>query len=253
MSPSSSAPSSTSSSTPPNTPTPTPTPTPDNQEPTPATQDPDTDTDTVAHTHNRLTVSITATATPTASEAPAEIVGATSQSFPKSALTVIIVLASCIGAVAIGWTIIRKWKFKKSSNFDDRMAPIDWQPSNAADDGIPGLRRNVSTVSHGSFQSSGHDDAFAARGPVTGYGSTTDSTYSAPGTTQLQPIPDHDFTAGPATLAPVGGYADLARGPSPQPQMTELSRGPSVNHGYESYGVPIHHQGAYDYNSNPRY
>lgn len=164
----------------------------------------------------------------------------------------IIVLASCIGAVAIGWTVIRKWKFKKSSNFDDRMTPIDWQPSNA-DDGVPGLRRNVSTASHGSFQSSGHDDNFAGRGVGSGYGAATDSTYSAPGTTQLQPIPDHDFTAGPATLAPVGGYADLARGPSPQPQMTELARGPSVNRGFDNYGVPLHHQGAYDYNANPRY
>lgn len=74
----------------------------------------------------------------------------------------------------------------------------------------------------------------------------------------LSPLPDHDFTAGPATLAPGGGYADLARGPSPQPQMQEaLQRGPSFNHGYDDYVAPAHYQGgqdAYDHgNAGPRY
>lgn len=128
------------------------------------------------------------------------------------------------------------------------MAPIDWQPNNNIDDEVPGLRRNGSTASHGSFHSAGHSEENAAGRGVkhAGYGSS--------GVTSLQPIPDHDFTAGPTTLAPVGGYADLARGPSPQPQMAELARGPSVNRGYDSYGVPLHHQGAYDYNgSSARY
>lgn len=75
----------------------------------------------------------------------------------------------------------------------------------------------------------------------------------------LAPLPEHDFTAG-ASLAPVGGYADLARGPSPQPSMSELSRGPSMGSRYDQYGVPLHHQGGggygatqmggvYDYNA----
>ena len=72
----------------------------------------------------------------------------------------------------------------------------------------------------------------------------------------LTPLPEHDFTAGPSNFAPVGGYADLARGPSPQPQMQEaLQYGPSVNRGYENYLGPIPHvQGshgaheAYDHN-----
>ena len=70
----------------------------------------------------------------------------------------------------------------------------------------------------------------------------------------LTPIPDHDFTAGPAV--PVGGYADLARGPSPQPQMMQeaLQRGPSVNRGYENYQGGNGVQEAYDYNNpGPRY
>lgn len=144
-----------------------------------------------------------------------------------AALIVLIVIATSVGGSIIIWTIIRKWKFGKSSSFDGRMQPIDWQPSNDIDDnsGIPGLNRRNSTAS--SFHSgSGH----------AGIGATT-----------LSPIPDHDFTAGPANLAPVGGYADLARGPSPQPMMQELARGPSVNaRQYQSdqYGVPLHH-GAY--------
>lgn len=106
------------------------------------------------------------------------------------------------------------------------MQPIDWQPSADNDDngGIPGLNRRNSNAS--SFHSgSGH---------------------AGIGATALSPIPDHDFTAGPANLAPVGGYADLARGPSPQPMMQELARGPSFSaRQYQSdqYGVPLHHGG----------
>lgn len=75
----------------------------------------------------------------------------------------------------------------------------------------------------------------------------------------LTPLPDHDFTAGAAPLAPGGGYTDLARGPSPQPQMQEaLHRGPSVNRGYGDYPAPAHQYlggpEAYDYgNTGPGY
>lgn len=103
------------------------------------------------------------------------------------------------------------------------MQPIDWQPTDDARDGVPGLHRTGSGSSHHS-SSHGHS----------GYGGRSDHGHG------LQPVPDHDFTAGPTTLAPVGGYADLARGPSPQPQM-------------QQYGVPLHHQGAYDYNAGGRY
>lgn len=118
-----------------------------------------------------------------------------------------------------------------------------------------------------------HDNNVAGRGAAGGggYGATSDLGHGAGGSdyghgagvSALNPIPDHDFTAG-ASLAPVGGYADLARGPSlvrgvsPQPQMHEnLTRGPSMNRAAydQSYGVPLHHQGgsygaadAYDYN-----
>jgi hypothetical protein len=108
------------------------------------------------------------------------------------------------------------------------------------------------TSNSSSFLSGSHEhvDNMAGRG-VGGYGGgAADITPSA------APIPDHDFTAGPSNLAPVGGYADLARGPSPQPQMQEaLTRGPSIN-GQQQYGNYGHQQAyaqeAYDY-SGPEY
>jgi len=124
------------------------------------------------------------------------------------------------------------------------MQPIDWQPTDAGDSGLPGHHR---AASHGSFQSGGHGDEsnMAGRGMGGGYGATSDHGHG----TGLQPIPDHDFTA----VVPGGGYADMARGPSPQPPMQELARGPSLTRGNYDYGVPLHHQGgyqqdAYDYN-----
>lgn len=154
----------------------------------------------------------------------------------RTTLTVIIAIAGSIAAIAVGWTIFRKWKLKPSSSFDDRMQPIDWQPSNADEGGIEKLRR---PNSGGSFQSGSghHGDAGASA-----YGSDHGHAVSN------GPLPDHDFTAGASALAPVGGYADLTRGPSPQPLMQEpLSRGPSLTRpAYDAYGVPLHHQGAYD-------
>ncbi|KAG2154676.1 hypothetical protein DEU56DRAFT_769717 [Suillus clintonianus] len=171
-------------------------------------------------------VFITNTAATSASATPSSL-SSSSTGITHTALIVLIVIATSVGGSIIIWTIIRKWKFGKSSSFDDRMQPIDWQPPSNNDDdngGIPGLNRRNSNAS--SFHSgSGH---------------------AGIGATVLNPIPDHDFTAGPANLAPVGGYADLARGPSPQPMMQELARGPSFNsHQYQSdqYGVPLHHGG----------
>ena len=159
------------------------------------------------------------TPTPTAG---ANTVGAASQDdnkITKTTLTVIIAVAASIGAIALAWTLFRKWQLRPSSNFDDRMQPIDWQPTGPEESGLPGVRRGNSTASHGSFQSSGH-----------GHGG-------------LEPLPEHDFTAGPTSFAPVGGYADLQRGPSPQP-MAQLQRGPSATRA--DYA-------AYDYNTGVRY
>jgi hypothetical protein len=119
----------------------------------------------------------------------------------NTALTVIIVVAASIGGVAILWTIFRKWKLRGSDKFDKRLQPADWQPSDrlSVDGSAPGLRR----------MNSGNGSS------VHGHGSAHGSNHGHGG---LGPLPDHDFTA-----APVGGYADLARG---NPQMQE-----STHHG----------------------
>lgn len=158
----------------------------------------------------------------------------------STTLTILIIVASSIGGVAILWTIFRKWKLGRSSKFDERLQPIDWQPTNPDEGIIPSLRRAPSSAS--SFHSgSGH-----------GYSANRAVGYA---------IPDHDFTAVPSHSAPIGGYADLARGSATQPPMQEnLARGPSLTRNYDM-GVPLHHQvghvnhDPYDYNGtvNPRY
>ncbi|KAF8642026.1 hypothetical protein AX16_009747 [Volvariella volvacea WC 439] len=148
-------------------------------------------------------------------------------------LTVIIAIAASVGGITILWTIFRKWKLGRSSNFDKRLQPItDWQPTNPEDDIVPAPRRANSTGS----SSHGHSG-----------GSRSENGHGATG---LQPLPDHDFTPGPSLTA-VGGYADLARGPSPQPQMQEaLRRGPNFTAGGYNPGLPLHHQTGYSNNGN---
>lgn len=170
----------------------------------------------------------------------------------NTTLTVLIIVASCIGGVAILWTVFRKWKLGRSAKFDARLQPIDWQPTNP-DEGIIPEHRRVNSDTSSFHSGTGHGSG------VGGYGATSDlghghSDYGH-GASALAPLPDHDFTAGSSSLAPVGGYADLARGPSPQPQMQEaLTRGPSVTRPNYDLGVPLHHQAgygtqdAYDYN-----
>ncbi|RDB28830.1 hypothetical protein Hypma_015698 [Hypsizygus marmoreus] len=169
----------------------------------------------------------------------------------STTLTVLIVVASSVAGVAILWTVFRKWKLGRSSKFDERLQPIDWQPTNPDDGAVPGNRRRLSGAS--SFHSaSGHGTS------ARGYGAS-DHGHGSEVSPSSYAIPDHDFTAGPTTLAPVGGYADLARGPSPQPQMHQMSRGPSMNRPAYDVGVPLHHQAgygtqdAYDYGGSRRY
>ncbi|KAF7784642.1 hypothetical protein Agabi119p4_807 [Agaricus bisporus var. burnettii] len=152
-------------------------------------------------------------------------------------LEIIIIVASSIGGIAILWTVFRKWKLGRSSKFDERLQPIDWQKptgeNNNNNDIMPGVRRAPSSASsfHSASVHGHHGDA-----------------------ANLQPIPEHDFTAG---VAPVGGYADLARGPSPP--MGQVHSGAALGRGYEyDNGVPLHHQaggayGAYDYQGGARY
>lgn len=72
------------------------------------------------------------------------------------------------------------------------------------------LNRSASTRSHGSFTSgnNNHDNL-------------------------VSDIPPHDFTAGPAYLAPGGGYADLQRGPSPRLEQPNQNFQAPTDYNYE--------------------
>ena len=92
--------------------------------------------------------------------------------------------------------------------------PIDWAP---AVDHSTGLQRTPSNAS--SFHSGSEHGSIGGGRPFAANGSL------------VSDLPAHDFTAGPAQLG--GGYADLTRGPSPGPQMSQaINRGPSFNRGY---------------------
>ncbi|KAL0951433.1 hypothetical protein HGRIS_008124 [Hohenbuehelia grisea] len=195
---------------------------------------------------------ITRTASVTAAQASESAAPVTAAAKKKSnVLTVLIAVAASIGGVAILWTVFRKWKLARSSKFDQRLQPIDWQPTNPDDS--PSIHRRANSDT--SFQSGSVHDNMAGRG-VGGYGATAHGSDQGHGSSDYgHNNMTHDFTAGNTNLAPVGGYADLARGPSPQPHMQQtLGRGPSLNRPAYEVGVPLHHQTgyaeAYDYNGD---
>jgi len=139
----------------------------------------------------------------------------------NTTLTVLIAIAASVGGIAILWTIFRKWKLSSSKEFDRRLKPIDWHPTNSMDDQIPGLTRRPSV---GSLHSSGHGASGASRAP-------SDHSHS-------NPFDDFD----PAFVQ-VGGHADLARGPSPTQMQERAQYGPSYDHGVTP--LPLHHQSGY--------
>ncbi|PFH54815.1 hypothetical protein AMATHDRAFT_44605 [Amanita thiersii Skay4041] len=210
--------------------------------------DPATSSIASSSTKPRSTLTQTETlgaATPTSSLQPQSA----NSKAGKTTFTVIIIIASVAGGVTILWTIFRKWKLARSSKFDERLQPIDWQPTTETD----GRHRPTSVAS--SFHSAGHS-AGTVTGHGGGYGPGSDhghgsSDHGHP--SNLAPLPDHDFTPLPSSRAPVGTYADLARGPSPQPQIHDnYARGPMFNRPAYDVHVPLHHQagyGAYDYNT----
>jgi hypothetical protein len=145
----------------------------------------------------------------------------------RNTIIIIVAIAGSIGAAGIIWTIIRKWKFRPSREFEDRIQPIDWQPTvggGAPDvdghmrerDVTDRLERSASRRSHGSFTSGAAGAGGEHGGVVPGAPPAGSHDYLT------ADLPQHDFTAGPAHLAPVGGYADLHRGPSPGPYQYEI-------------------------------
>lgn len=158
-------------------------------------------------------------------------------------MTALIAVAASVGAVVILWTIFRKWKLGRSAKFDERLNPIVWQSTSHEDGVIPGAHRRLSGSSFHSANAHGNSAGL-------GYGSS-DHGHGSDATPSPYSLPSHDFTAGPATLAPIGGYADLARGPSPQPSMHQMGHDPRLADPRYDVGVPLHHQayvsqGGYD-------
>ncbi|KAJ3832489.1 hypothetical protein F5878DRAFT_668906 [Lentinula raphanica] len=103
------------------------------QTPTSAEEDTEPITSVVSGTLVTLTRSVQASSTASSS--------ATSDSGKTAGITVVIVIASCVGGITILWTIFRKWKLGCSSKFDQRL-----QPPNK-DTGIPTHRRCASDTS----------------------------------------------------------------------------------------------------------
>ncbi|KAJ3933555.1 MAG: hypothetical protein NXY57DRAFT_798256 [Lentinula lateritia] len=202
-----------------------------------ATEDIEPITSVISGVLVTLTESVAASSTASSSSSVSGDIS--SSDGKKAGITVVIVIASCVGGVAILWTIFRKWKLGRSSKFDQRLQPINWQPTteDGIDSGIPIHRRRASDTS--SFHSGVHSS------PSDMGHRSSENGHSTYGAADLPPLPSHDFTVGPSHLTPVGGYADLARGPSPQPQMQEnLTRGPSISRNYD-HNVPLHHQTGY--------
>ncbi|KAF9527791.1 hypothetical protein CPB83DRAFT_377223 [Crepidotus variabilis] len=137
-------------------------------------------------------------------------------------MTALIAVVASIGGVFIIWTIFRKWKLSSSKEFDRRLiSPSDWQPGAHGDDdgAIPGSNRPrpPSVISnhsnaHGNNSAHGHN-----------------------------PNPFDDFDGPAKSSAPVGGYADLARGQNPQ--MQERYGAAAYGNNYAAGPVPLHHQG----------
>jgi hypothetical protein len=143
---------------------------------------------------------------------------------PTGARNVIIGIGASILGILIIWFIIRKTKFGKSR---DRLNPEDWQPTMEQDnrDFDPSRIRRQSAAS--SFHSGGgaRDDIFAV------------SDHGHGGRQSPTAYPERDFTAGAS--APIGVYADLARGESPTQSVYEQQYVPTSNH----------QAGAYDYHT----
>lgn len=146
--------------------------------------------------------------------------GASNSSSGHIARNTIIAIAAIGGSVALIallWTVFRKWKLRPTDNFEERLNPIDWNPTSS--DPVM-AQRERKRASIGSNRSFGSADAHSTRGFI-------------------NDIPNHDFTAGPRvpnSLAPGGGngmYPEMTRGPSRGPYDTRPNGG---GYGATQYG-----------------
>lgn len=159
----------------------------------------------------------------------------------KSTIIGLAVAGGCIAAAAAIWTIIRKWKFSPSRHFEDRLEPINWEPTQASgiaahDPTAAALGRSASRTGTnnrpGSYISDGDHN----------------TNMSSVHHDQISMAPDfppaHDFTAGPAGA----GYVDMHRGPSPAPGQYGVGAGAGAYGGHYETPNPNPYD-AYDYNS----
>jgi len=144
---------------------------------------------------------------------------ATQTRLSHQTIIILIVIASCVGGAGLIWTIIRKWKFRPSRRFDNRLDPIEWQPAgpNAMTDDGEMIERHVR---NGSVNS--QTDTSSIRRNL--YAPDNNSQSLAPDFP-----PAHDFTAVPTAGGPMYG-----RGPSPQPYgRSGMAGGGHYGGGYE--------------------
>lgn len=183
------------------------------------------------------TVLVTQTAPPSQSSDVSQ--DQTASFLPHSVIIGLIVTGSCIAAGAAIWTIIRKWKFSPSRHFEDRLEPINWEPTQASglahDPTVAALERASSRNGGGTSRGSlGSNDEHGQRNMTSINHDQISMTPDFP--------PPHDFTAGAGGAYGQGaGYVDMHRGPSPAP-------GAYGGH----YETPNPYD-AYDYNNQAAY
>lgn len=130
---------------------------------------------------------------------------------PPNVRTILIVVASSIVGLAIIWTVVRKWKFRSSRSFQDRLAPIDWQPDADKPNG---------SAPTGAMTEGGSDNASIRR-----------NMFAPDEPSSLAP-PPHDFTAGAGAMRSASPLP-YGRTASPAPQA--LYRAPSNGSGRAGY------------------
>lgn len=159
---------------------------------------------------------------------------------PKSVIIGLIVTGSCIAAGAAIWTIIRKWKFSPSRHFEDRLEPINWEPTQAS--GLP-HDPTVAALERASSRNGGGGTNRGSLGSNDEHGQRNMTSVNHDQVSMAPDFPPpHDFTAGAGGAYGQGaGYVDMHRGPSPAP-------GAYGGH----YETPNPYD-AYDYNNQAAY
>jgi len=165
----------------------------------------------------------------------------------KRTVIALIAIAGSIGLAFAIWTIIRKWKFRPSREFEDRLnGNIDWTPSGSFDDPmaekIAAHRRNPSAGSHGSFGSSELHNQPGGQTTLnrSGSGHSSHVENNIPDLPPHDQLPPHDYIPGPeAVPGPV--YNEMSRSPPDASQLhgaggTGLSRSVTMNNGEDPYG-----------------